>query len=70
MKTTLPIPFKTDDTSRIGKFGIANSAGLVDWHKGGSVFTKITEARTVAKVDSAGGWLGDCWVVIFVPNED
>lgn len=52
----------------VGKYGVANSAGLIDIWEEGPVFDRLKDARTQARAESARGWLGECWAVRFIYN--
>ena len=56
---------RTKDRSLIGKYGVANSAGVVGWYVGGPGFDNLREAQRMARIESGRGWLGECWPVKF-----
>jgi hypothetical protein len=45
-------------------YGVANSAGVLDIYEEGPAMT-YTEAVKQARIESRGGWMGECWVVRF-----
>ena len=49
-----------------GKFGVANSAGVIDIYKDGPDFPTLVEAKKQADIESRRGWLGECWAVRFI----
>lgn len=56
---------RTSDSSLVGKYGVANSAGVVGWYVGGPGFDTLREAQRMARIESGRGWLGECWAVKF-----
>lgn len=54
------------DWSMRGRFGVANSAGIVDIWEEGPAFGSARSAQRAARDESRRGYLGDCWAVQFV----
>jgi len=66
MSMKKPVKMETKDVRLVGRFGVANSAGVIDHFKDGPSFKTVTQAKEQAKIESAGGWLGSCWAVEFI----
>lgn len=65
----LNIPVMTPPTpAAAGKYGVANSAGLISIWREGPAFPSLKSAKVAARAESSRGWLGECWPVRFALN--
>lgn len=67
VRSVYPCPdMRTPNLDHRGRFGVANSAGLIDIWETGPAFYSYRAASSAARIESRRGRLGDCWAVRFV----
>lgn len=53
-------------TSRAGRYGVANSAGPIEYFEGDPTFKRLKDAKAQAEIESKGGRMGECWAFKWV----